>query len=116
MNAEQSPQAGDHLLQAVVANRHILPASLQQILLRDDLASTGHEQEQHVKLAVGERDRLSGTAQTSPVRVELEGLEREVRADRHWQSPDVKSVTNRVRKRTRIEQSGIRTFSSVYDR
>src|SRR4030095_16317240 len=85
--AEQSAQAGDDLLQAVVADSDILPSSFQQIFLRNDLAGTKHEHQQHVKLTLRERDGLSGTAQAATIRIELERLEREARADRHWQSP-----------------------------
>ena len=83
MGAEQPAQARDRLLEAVVADRHVLPPGLQQIVLGDDLAGTGDEQEKDVELPIGDRDRFPGDGQATSSRIELEGLEDEARAGRH---------------------------------
>ena len=81
--AEKPAQARDRLLEAVVAHRHVLPPGLQQIVLGDDLARAGHEQEQDIELPLGNRDRFPGGGQTTSSRIELEGFEDEACAGRH---------------------------------
>ena len=83
MAAEQPAQARDRLFKAVVADRYVLPPGLQQVVLGDDLASTGHEQEKDIELPLGNRDRFPGGGQTTSSRIELEGFENEARTSRH---------------------------------
>ena len=83
MAAEQPAQARDRLLEAVVADGHVLPPGLQQVVLGDDLPGSRHEQKQDIELPLGNRDRFPGGGQTTPGRIELEGLENEARTGRH---------------------------------
>ena len=81
--AEKPPEARDRLLEAVVANRDVLPAGLEQIVLGDDLPGPRHEQQQHIQLPIGNRDRFSRGAQAASNGIELERFEDESRACPH---------------------------------
>ena len=81
--AEQPAQARDRLLEAVVADRDVLPPGLEQVVLGDDLPGARHEQQQDIELPVGHRDRFPGGGQTTPGGIELERFEDEPRAGRH---------------------------------
>src|SRR5438046_268848 len=80
MTAKKPAQAGDRLFEAVVADGDVLPSDLQQIVLRDDLAGAGDQQEQDVELPLRDRDRFPGRDETASSRIELEGFEDEARA------------------------------------
>ncbi len=57
--AKRPPQAGDRLLDAVIADRHVLPARLDQRVLGNDTSGAGRQQNQYVEVAVGDRNRLA---------------------------------------------------------
>ena len=81
--AEQPAQARDRLFDAVVADGDVLPAGLQQIVLRDNLAGPRHQQQEDVELPVRHRDRFAGGSQPPARRIELETVEDEAHARRH---------------------------------
>ena len=81
--AEKPAKARDRLLEAVVAHRHIIPAGLEQVVLGNDLAGAGHEQEKDVELPFRNRDRFPRGSQTTSSRIKLEWFEGEARAGGH---------------------------------
>src|SRR6185436_8025091 len=81
--AEQPAQARDRLLDAVVADRDILPAGFEQVVLGDDLAGAADEEKEDIELPIGHRYRLAGRGQAASCRIELETVEHEAWAARH---------------------------------
>ncbi len=81
--AEQTPKRRDDLLEAVVADGHVLPAGLNEVVLRHDLAGPRHEEQQHVELPIGDLDRFAAAHQAWTGGVELERREEESCAGGH---------------------------------
>ena len=75
--SENPPERRDGLFEAVVGDGHVLPCRGNQIVLGDDLSGLRHQPQQHVELALGDRDRFAGLRQAPPRRIERERLEDE---------------------------------------
>ena len=74
--AERPPQRRDRLLEAVIGDRDVLPADLNQLIFGQHVAGPGDERREERDLPRADRDRLAVLAQASRRHVELKRTER----------------------------------------